>query len=144
MMDRISKQRRSANMAAIRSQNTAPELSVAAALKRMRISFRTHANELPGRPDFILARRRLAVLVHGCFWHRHRNCRFAYIPKSRTDFWMAKFAENIERDRRVRQALKRDGWRVIEVWECQTGEPAQLDRRLKRAIRDRAKRTKSP
>jgi DNA mismatch endonuclease, patch repair protein len=140
-MDRISKRRRSANMAAIRSRDTAPELAVAAALKRLRLTFRTHASELPGRPDFALPRRRVVVLVHGCFWHRHRNCRLAYMPKSRIDFWTAKFAENVLRDRRVRRELRREGWRVIEVWECQTEEPTQLGRRLKRAIRDSTKPT---
>ena len=139
-MDRISKQRRSVNMAAIRSRDTAPELAVAAALKCLRFSFRTHQSELPGRPDFVLARRRIAVLVHGCFWHRHNNCRLAYTPKSRIDFWTEKFAENVARDRKVRRALKRDGWRVLEVWECQTDEPARLVRRLERAIKGPVKR----
>src|SRR5262245_10626439 len=112
-MDRISKRRRSANMAAIRGRDTTPERAVAAALKRLKFSFRTHATELPGRPDFVLPRRRIVVLVHGCFWHRHGNCRFAYTPKSRIDFWMAKFAENVARDRRVRRILRREGWRVV-------------------------------
>lgn len=142
-MDRLSKRRRSANMAAIRGRDTTPERAVAAALTRLKFSFRAHASELPGRPDFILPRRRIAVLVHGCFWHRHRNCRFAYTPKSRIKFWMAKFADNVARDRRVRRVLRGDGWRVVEVWECQAADPTRLDRRLNRAIKGPAQRART-
>lgn len=122
-------------MAAIRATNTGPERAVAAALKRIRIAFRRHAAGLPGRPDFVMPRRRIALLVHGCFWHRHRRCDLAYTPKTRTQFWTAKFTANVERDRRVRRELRKQAWRVVEVWECQTSDPHSLDRRLNRAVR---------
>lgn len=80
--------------------------------------FRIHRKDLPGSPDLVFPRFRVAVFVHGCFWHRHLGCRFAATPKSRTEFWQAKFEANVARDMRVQQALRDDGWRVAVVWEC--------------------------
>ena len=95
-----------------------------------------HNRELPGRPDLVLARHRAVVFVHGCFWHRHPGCRYAYNPKSRVEFWEAKFTENRERDMRQQKELRRLGWRCIVVWECQTvaSKEAALRRRLAAAL----------
>lgn len=118
-MDRISKAHRSWNMSRIRSNNTAPERSVRSLLHRLGYRFRLHDRSLPGRPDVVLPRYGAVVLVHGCFWHRHSSCQFAYTPKSRIDFWMTKFNANIERDRCVLHDLLEQGWHVITVWECE-------------------------
>src|SRR5262249_49101257 len=85
-----------------------------------------HDRKLPGRPDLALPRHNAVVFVHGCFWHRHPNCRFAYTPKSRKAFWLAKFQSNVERDRKVKRALVRLGWRVFVIWECQVAKADHL------------------
>lgn len=121
-------------MSRIRGRDTTPERAVRSVLHRMGYRFRLHRPDLPGRPDIVLPRHRTVVLVHGCFWHRHPGCRFAYTPKSRQGFWLAKFASSVERDRRQRRELRRLGWRVVVVWECQTSDRERLRRRLERAL----------
>jgi DNA mismatch endonuclease (patch repair protein) len=133
-MDRISKERRSWNMSRITGENTAPERSVRSALHRAGLRFRLHQRMLPGRPDIVLTRFRTVIFVHGCFWHRHPGCRFAYNPKTRTAFWQKKFDENVARDRRTCRELRKSGWRVMVVWECETTEPADLRRLIARVI----------
>jgi DNA mismatch endonuclease (patch repair protein) len=134
MVDRISKQRRSWNMARIRSRNTEPERLVRSILHRAGFRFRLHRSDLPGRPDITLPRYRTVVFVHGCFWHRHSRCRFAYMPKTRTKFWRSKFEQNVQRDREQRRQLRRAGWKVIVVWECELRDPDRLRRRLLREL----------
>jgi DNA mismatch endonuclease (patch repair protein) len=133
-MDRISKEHRSWNMSRIRGKNTSPELVVRSLLHGVGLRFRLHRRDLPGCPDIVLPRYRTVLFVHGCFWHRHKNCPFAYTPKSRTGFWKTKFERNLARDRRVSHQLRRLGWRVIVVWECATARIPQLQRRLTRLL----------
>lgn len=130
MGDRLTQDERSKMMAKIRSRDTKPEIAVRSMLHRLGFRFRTHDSSLPGTPDVVLRRHRAVVLVHGCFWHRHLGCRFAYSPKSRQDFWTAKFLGNIERDVRVEDALMELGWNVIVVWECELSSPDALRERL--------------
>ena len=123
MVDSLSRKHRSWNMSRIRSRDTGPELLVRSALHRAGYRFRLHSKDLPGRPDIVLPKYHTVVFVHGCFWHRHKGCRFAYSPKSRVAFWNNKFRGNIERDRRTSTALRKLGWRVVTVWECQATSP---------------------
>lgn len=125
-MDTLTTDRRSWNMAQIRGKDTKPELIVRSVLHRLGARFRLHRNDLPGRPDIVLPRRRLVVLVHGCFWHRHRGCKYASNPKSHIEMWTDKFSQNVRRDRQVRRQLQQLGWRVIVVWECQTRQVEML------------------
>ncbi len=113
-------------MSRIRAKDTGPELLVRSALHRMGFRFRLHHAGLPGRPDIVLKRHMTAVFVHGCFWHRHPKCRFAYTPKTRVAFWSAKFAANTLRDKKVRRALQAIGWRTIVIWECESSDPTHL------------------
>ena len=129
-MDTISPEHRSWNMSRIRSANTSPERRVRSLLHRMGIRFRLHRKDLPGRPDIVLPGRRMVVLVHGCYWHRHSGCRFAYSPKSNSDFWQAKFQENVSRDKRQNCHLRELGWQVVTVWECETRDLERLAERL--------------
>jgi DNA mismatch endonuclease (patch repair protein) len=129
-MDRISKERRSWNMSRIRSKNTRPEVLVRSILHRSGYRFRLHARELPGRPDIVLPKWKTVIFVHGCFWHRHRGCRFAYSPKSKKPFWRKKFTENMKRDVRKAEALTSTGWTVVTVWECELASPEELGERL--------------
>jgi DNA mismatch endonuclease (patch repair protein) len=133
-MDRLNKQRRSWNMSRIKGKNTAPEMLVRSTLHAMGYRFRLHLRALPGTPDIVLLRYRTALFVHGCFWHRHPGCRFAYTPKSRKKFWLTKFAENIQRDQKAVRALHRLGWKTVVVWECQIGNLERLGKRLTRQI----------
>lgn len=129
-MDRISKMKRSANMAAIPSRNTGPEINVRRILHDLGVGYRLHDRELPGRPDIVMKGRRRAIFVHGCFWHRHRGCKYAYEPKSRQEFWQTKFAGNVERDRLVLRRLRLKGWRVLVIWECEAANAKLARRRL--------------
>ena len=132
-MDRISRERRSWNMLRIRSRDSLAELRVRSALHRAGFRYRLHKPSLPGRPDIALVKLRAVVLVHGCYWHQHAGCANATTPSTNTDFWKAKFAENKRRDRRNERDLRRAGWRVFVIWECQT-ESSKLIGDLVRAM----------
>jgi DNA mismatch endonuclease, patch repair protein len=118
MVDVVSKSVRSRMMSAIKGKNTKPEINLRKALHAMGLRYRIHAGHLPGKPDLIFPKHNAVVLVNGCFWHRHLKCKYAYIPKSRVEFWETKFRENVKRDRKNKDSLKRLGWRVAVVWEC--------------------------
>lgn len=117
---------RSEVMARVRSADTGPERRVRAALWSRGLRYRLNDERLPGRPDLVFPSRRIAVFVHGCFWHRHPGCPSTRTPKSRVAFWEAKFVENTARDARVEATLRERGWRVIVVWECETRDQARL------------------
>jgi DNA mismatch endonuclease (patch repair protein) len=139
-MDRLTKEHRSWNMSRIRGKDTRPELKVRSLLHGLRYRFRLHQPGLPGRPDIVLPKHRAALLVHGCFWHRHEGCRYAYRPKSRLEFWAEKFDANIRRDRKVIAALRKLGWRVRVVWECELRDPVRLESTLSRWLKDSGSR----
>lgn len=141
MADVFSKSKRSYVMSRIRGRDTGPERAVRSMLHRMGYRFRLHRADLPGKPDILLPRFGTAILVHGCFWHRHTGCRFAYTPKSRTEFWSSKFASNVARDRVVKKALAKLGWKIVIVWECELACPERLLSRLKAALTARADST---
>ena len=105
-------------MSGIRGKDTKPELAVRSFLHRAGLRFRLHA-KLPGKPDLVLPKYRTAVFVHGCFWHRHENCRYATTPQSNSDFWDQKFIENVERDRRVQEKITGYGFSYLVIWECE-------------------------
>jgi DNA mismatch endonuclease (patch repair protein) len=134
MTDILSKERRSWNMSRIRGSDTKPELLVRSLLHRMGYRFRLHRKDLPGRPDIVLPKYRTVIFVHGCFWHRHKGCKYAYTPKSRTDFWQNKFQGTVERDKRNRRELRKLGWKVIVIWECQIADRDRLISRLTRLL----------
>jgi len=106
-------------MRAVKSKNTAPEILARRAAHGLGLRFRTHPADLPGKPDFVLPKHRLAVFVHGCFWHGHAKCNRAALPKSNRAFWSEKIARNRLRDRRAYSALRRQGWRILVLWQCQ-------------------------
>jgi DNA mismatch endonuclease (patch repair protein) len=133
-MDRLTPAQRSWNMSRIGGRDTQPEVRVRSVLHRLGYRFRLHPAALPGSPDVVLPRHRTVVFVHGCFWHRHAGCRFAYTPKTNLPFWLRKFDENVARDKRVISSLRKLGWRALLVWECETSNTSTLAQRLNRAM----------
>jgi len=119
-VDIYSAEKRSALMRAVRTEGTAPERAVRGILRKAHVRFSGNADHLPGRPDLVLPDRRTAVFVHGCFWHQHKGCCKSKLPATHLKFWREKLTENVRRDRRHAAALRRAGWKVRVVWECET------------------------
>jgi DNA mismatch endonuclease (patch repair protein) len=125
---------RSALMARVRGRDTKPEIVVRKLTFALGYRYRLHVRGLPGTPDLVFSSQKKAVFVHGCFWHRHKRCSRTTSPKTRSAYWAAKFAANLTRDSRIKRKLRRAGWRVLIVWECQTLRPERLRRRLARFL----------
>jgi DNA mismatch endonuclease, patch repair protein len=117
-------------MAAISSKNTTPELIVRRFLRAKGVRYRLHVPTLPGRPDIVVADHRLAVFVNGCFWHGHSNCKRAALPSTNAVFWKNKIRSNVARDRRTASSLRREGWKVFNLWQCSLRRPTSLVRLL--------------
>lgn len=133
-MDRLSRSHRSWNMSRIKSRDTSTELTVRSVLHDMGYRFRLHRKDLPGNPDIVLPKYRTVIFVHGCFWHRHTECKYAYTPKSNVEFWEKKFKANVERDQNNNRILQELGWRIIVIWECQTQNLEPLKYLLKTSL----------
>ncbi|WP_121495730.1 very short patch repair endonuclease [Pseudomonas aeruginosa] len=129
--DILTPQERSLMMGKIKGQNTKPELVVRSLCHAMGLRFRLHRKDLPGTPDLVFPKYQLCLFVHGCFWHRHPGCKYAYTPKTKLDFWLPKLQRNMERDKEKEDALRELGWQVEVVWECETKRPELLRLRLK-------------
>lgn len=134
-MDRLSKEKRSWNMSKIKSTNTKIEIEVRSILHKMGYRFRLNRNDIPGRPDIFLRKYNTAIFVHGCFWHRHKNCKYAYNPKSNIEFWQLKFEKNIKRDREVKKLLHEMGINQMIIWECELKDPDKLKKRLREELK---------
>ena len=117
-MDIKSKEKRSANMSKIRSKNTKPELFIRSLIHRNSYRYRVGYKKVAGKPDLYFTKKKIAIFVHGCFWHRHQGCKYSYTPKSNIKFWREKFEKNVLRDNVVKLQLKREGIRVLIIWEC--------------------------
>lgn len=120
MVDVVPTHIRSRMMSGIRGKNTKPELVVRKLLYAAGYRFRLHRKDLPGSPDIVMPGRRVAIFVHGCFWHLHQGCRFFKMPATRPEFWKAKLEANAVRDSCAATKLREQGWRVLCVWECST------------------------
>ena len=117
MADNVDRPTRSRMMAAVRSQDTGPEVAIRKALHARGLRYRTNVRNLPGRPDIVFPKYRAAIFVHGCFWHAH-DCELFRLPTTRPEFWKKKLRRNRDRDTEARQALSEKGWRHLTVWEC--------------------------
>jgi DNA mismatch endonuclease (patch repair protein) len=129
-MDTLSPKERSARMARIRSKDTKPEKLVRGLAHSLGYRFRLHGKGLAGSPDLVFPSRKKVIFVHGCFWHAHGKCSVANMPKSRTDYWKEKFSRNKARDKANQRQLRKEGWEVLVVWECQTKNEAMMKPRL--------------
>lgn len=125
-MDRISPEKRSANMRAVRSRDTKPEMRVRSILHRAGYRFRLHRRDLPGSPDIVLPKYHTAIFVHGCFWHGHEGCRRSKLPSTRTGFWQSKIGRNKERDAATGKALIDLGYQVVTLWECELNSATSI------------------
>lgn len=123
MTDRMTKEQRSKNMSHIRSKDTSIELKVRKYLFSLGYRYRVNYKELPGKPDIVFTKKKIAIFIHGCYWHGHNcNSRYAHVSKSNTDYWNTKIQRNQERDKRNIEQLGKDGWKVIVLWECEIKE----------------------
>lgn len=140
MVDTLSRKRRSDNMRRIRSKHTKPEIEVRRLVDSFGYRFRLHQAKLPGKPDLVFPRLRKIIEVKGCFWHQHAGCIDSHFPKSRRKYWYPKLKKNIQRDKKNVRELRRLGWRVLMVWECQVtaSNSVRLRDRLKRFLRTRS------
>lgn len=136
MVDFLDKEQRSERMARIRSRDTVPELILRRALHKAGLRFRLGGAGLPGKPDIVLPRFKVAIFVHGCFWHRHQGCKVASTPKSNTEFWLEKFDRNVTRDRKVVGELEELGWKVLVAWECELSAKSRVGETVGRLIED--------
>lgn len=137
MPEKISPETRSKMMASIHSRDTTPELLVRHHLHAKGFRYRVSPAGLPGRPDVVMPKWKVAVFVHGCFWHGHESCRYFRLPATRREFWVKKIVSNKSRDRAVTEQLLRDGWRVVEVWECALRDAPEVTlRKVVRFVKD--------
>ncbi len=135
MADVHSKTQRSYNMSRIKGKDTRPELLVRKFLHAQGYRYRLHDKKLPGKPDIVLPRYRTLIFVHGCFWHGHDGCRYYVVPKTRTDWWLNKINTNKANDTKAINALKKDGWKIITLWECDL-KPSTIERTMERLLKD--------
>lgn len=133
-MDKISIKRRSANMRAIRSGGMKPEILVRQIVYGLGHRYRLHRKDLPGKPDLVFGPRHKVIFVHGCFWHQHRDCIDGRMPKSNLDYWQAKLTRNIARDAEHLASLKRQGWKSLVIWECETTNVQKLKVKISRFL----------
>ncbi|WP_083537796.1 very short patch repair endonuclease [Pseudoxanthomonas mexicana] len=134
MIEDDAREKRSSIMRSVKQKDTGAEMVVRRIAHAIGARYRLHRRDLPGRPDLVFPSRHLCLFVHGCFWHRHHGCRLASTPGSNVEFWLEKFARDVERDARKEAELRAAGWSVETVWECETREPERLADRLRRLL----------
>ena len=135
MTDVLTPKQRSFNMSQIRNKDTRPEILVRSVVHRLGYRFALHRKDLPGHPDLVLTRHRKIIFVHGCFWHMHK-CHYGRVrPATNVNFWKAKRQANVARDKKNLRKLRKDGWKVLVVWECWTRDPSALRERLVRFLK---------
>jgi DNA mismatch endonuclease (patch repair protein) len=136
MADKLTRVRRSWNMSRIRAVDTKPEMYVRRLIYSMGYRYRIHVSALPGKPDLVFPRRRKVIFVHGCFWHQHpgRRCRDSRLPKTSLRYWRPKLKRNAVRDMQHIKSLKKRGWKVLTLWECEVAEPGIVQQRIEKFL----------
>ena len=133
-MDTLTPNERSERMGRIRSKDTKPEIAVRRLVHSLGFRYRLHGSGLPGHPDLVFPGRKRVIFVHGCFWHRHPGCKKASTPSTNRDFWTTKFSANLQRDKKKIRELRKLGWKVLVVWECEIRNSEKLTKRLRREL----------
>ena len=134
MADVHTKEQRSYNMSRIKGKDTKPEMLVRRFLHANGFRYKLHDKTLPGKPDIVLPKYKTVIFIHGCFWHGHKDCKYFVVPKTRTEWWLNKINGNIANDEKAIKALKKEGWKIIMLWECDL-KPAKAERSLKKLLR---------
>ncbi len=134
MTDTVTAKIRSRIMASVPQKNTSPEIVVRKCLHSLGFRYRLHAEYLPGRPDIVLPKYSTVIFVHGCFWHQHARCKKSRPPSSNKEFWKEKFRKNKSRDRRQSKALRKLGWEIVTIWECETINTVDLAEKILNSI----------
>jgi len=129
-MDNLTQEQRKLCMSRIRSKNTKPELIVRRVLSKMGIRYRLHNSKLPGKPDIMISKAKTIIFINGCFWHQHKNCKKQVMPASNRDYWEKKLKRNIEKQKQDVRALRKLGWKVHKLWECQTADEMKLTKKV--------------
>lgn len=135
MTDIHSKEMRSLNMSRIKGKDTKPEMLIRQFIFSKGIRYRLHVKRLPGKPDMVFPKYKKIIFIHGCFWHGHENCKYFVVPKTRTEWWLNKIRRNRERDLENVSALKKQGWKVIIIWECEL-KSNNREQKLKSLLRE--------
>lgn len=130
-MDHLTVQQRSENMSKIRSKGTKPEMAVRKILSEMGLRYRLHSKKLPGKPDIVIAGRKTAVFINGCFWHQHENCKRKTMPKTNTEYWKPKLANNVGRQKEELDEIKKLGFKPLIIWECETANQEVIAERMR-------------
>lgn len=136
MSDIMTQKQRSLCMSKIKSRNTNPEIAVRKTLSSLKIKYRLHDSDLPGKPDIKIPTKKIIIFINGCFWHQHKNCKRSSMPKSNKIYWKPKLLKNIEKQKSDIKKLKKSGWKVLVVWECETKKPA-LTKRLTKILNEK-------
>ena len=134
MTDKLPPERRSENMRRIRAKHTSPEMIVRRLVHKMGFRYRLHVSTLPGKPDLVFTRLKKIIEVRGCFWHQHEGCIDSHIPKSRVEYWGPKLTNNLKRDERNEKKLRRQGWKILALWECEVIKGITVSRRILRFL----------
>lgn len=135
MTDHLTKKERSWNMRRISAKNTKPEIIVRSLLHKNGFRFRLHKKDISGKPDIVLKKYNTVIFVHGCFWHQHENCKRATVPKTNKEYWIPKLEKNKKKDKRYKFLLKKLGWNIITIWECETKDEKKLKKILMENLR---------
>lgn len=133
-MDTFSRKQRSECMSKIRHKDTRPELVARKALTELGYRYRLHRKDLPGSPDIVMPRLKKIIFINGCFWHQHKGCKRSSMPKSNKDYWKPKLEKNIERQKKDVRLLKKDGWSIIVLWECETNNKDKMMKKLEKQL----------
>jgi DNA mismatch endonuclease (patch repair protein) len=134
MTDHLTKKERSWNMSLIRSRDTSPEKIVRKVLTNLGVRYRLHSKQLPGKPDIVIKRDKLAIFINGCFWHQHKGCKRKTMPKGNRNYWKKKLERNVAKQKADIKALRKDGWKVGIVWECETRDEDKLKKKLQKIL----------
>jgi DNA mismatch endonuclease (patch repair protein) len=134
MTDHLTKKERSWNMSLIRSRDTLPEKIVRKVLTNLGVRYRLHSKQLPGKPDIVIKKDKLAIFINGCFWHQHKGCKRKTMPKGNRNYWKPKLERNVAKQKADIKALRKDNWKVGIVWECETRDGDKLKKKLQKIL----------
>jgi len=133
-MDNLTKEQRKLCMSRIRSKNTEPEIIVRKALSKLGLRYKLHNSKLPGRPDIVISKAKTIIFINGCFWHQHKGCKRQAMPKTNAKYWKPKLKRNVEKQKEDIEKLRKDGWKVYVVWECETKNQDRLTKILRKIL----------